>query len=72
MTLVSKEYIPGEIGHSGKWLKRWRADREAEIPASFDPESTPGSVILAIDTEAIFIKNSRGKWQKVGTTIELN
>lgn len=52
----------------GKHNHTWLADDESAITADFDPESAEGSVILVISTNATYMKNTQGKWQKVGTT----
>lgn len=67
MTLVEQEFIPGKIGEPGAWKRTWYADHEADIAADHDTESAPGSLILAIDTGNVFVKNSQKKWQKVGS-----
>lgn len=51
-----------------KRTNTWLANDESQITAGFDPECAEGSVILVISTNATFIKNADGKWQKVGTT----
>jgi hypothetical protein len=52
----------------GKFDRTWLADSELDIPAGFDPESAEGSIILVILPQVVYIKNSQGKWQKMGTS----
>lgn len=63
MTLISSEYVNGESGYRNTWY----FDSEGDITAQFDPASANGSMILAIDTSAVFVKNSAGRWQKLGS-----
>ena len=72
MKLIASSFNPGEIGTPGSWTKTWLANRESDIPANHDPEGAVGSKIIAIDTGALFIKNTEGKWQKFGSTTVLN
>lgn len=46
----------------------WLADDESELTAGFDPDGAVGSVVLVISTESTWMKNTQGKWQKMGTT----
>ena len=46
----------------------WLADDESGITADFDPESAEGSAIIVISTASTWMKNTQGKWQKVGTS----
>jgi len=39
----------------------------ALLPIS-TPDSAEGSVIIVISTRSTYMKNTAGKWQKVGTT----
>ena len=41
---------------------------ETGITADFDAEGAEGSIILVISTEATYMKNTQGKWQKCGST----
>ena len=50
-----------------KYHNVWLADDESEITADFDPDSASGSMIIVIATKALFIKNSKGEWQRSGT-----
>lgn len=52
----------------GKFENTWVADSEFDIPSGFDEESAEGSVILVIFPQVVYMKNSKGKWQKMGTT----
>lgn len=51
-----------------KWTHFWLADDESGIAAGFDPDSAEGSTIIVISTQSTWMKNTEGKWQKVGTT----
>lgn len=64
MKLIDREWIPELGGYQHLWL----ADDESQITASFDPDGASGSVIMVISTRATYMKNTQGKWQKVGTT----
>ena len=46
----------------------WIADNENNLTADFDPDSAVGSVVLVISTNSAWMKNTQGKWQKMGTT----
>lgn len=46
----------------------WLSDDGSDIPADFDPDGAEGSMILIIATGATLVKNTAGKWQKLGTT----
>lgn len=52
----------------GKYENTWLADDETGITADFDSEGAEGSIILVISTEATYMKNTQGKWQKCGST----
>lgn len=52
----------------GKTERTWLADDESELTAGFDPTSAVGSSIIVIATGDVWMKNSKGQWQKVGTT----
>lgn len=64
MKLIEREWNC----YLNKYQNVWLADNEDCITSGFDPECAEGSVILVISTNATFIKNADGKWQKVGTT----
>jgi hypothetical protein len=64
MKLIDRKWNPV----LGKYENTWLADDESGITADFDTESAEGSVILVISTEATWMKNTSGKWQKSGTT----
>ena len=49
-------------------MNMWIADDESCITADFDTDSAAGSTIIVIATSSTWMKNSTGKWQKVGTT----
>ncbi len=51
-----------------KYQHMWIADTEEGITPGFDPDGATGSMIMVISTNATWLKNSEGKWQKVGTT----
>lgn len=67
MKLILMEWNPTIGGYQKSWL----ADDESQVTASFDPDSNPGSTIFVISTQAVYVKNSKGKWQKAGTTEEV-
>ena len=52
----------------GKYEHTWLADSEMDIPDNFDPESAEGSVIMVIFPQVIYMKNTKGKWQKMGSS----
>lgn len=64
MKLIEQKWNP----HMWQYEKTWLADTVEEITAGFDPDSACGSVILVISTGDSYMKNTEGKWQKVGTT----
>lgn len=64
MKLIEKEWIEVQYKHRHVWL----AQTAEEITAGFDPDSAEGSMILVISTGETYIKNTEGKWQKVGST----
>lgn len=51
-----------------KYDNTWLADTESDIPSNHDTESAVGSVILVIFPQVMYMKNTAGKWQKMGTT----
>ena len=51
-----------------KYKHTWLANDESHIPGDFDTPCAEGSTIFVIATEATFMKNCEGKWQKCGTT----
>lgn len=51
-----------------KYEHTWIADDESTLTADFDPDGAVGSMILVISTGNTYIKNTKGKWQKAGTT----
>lgn len=54
--------------HPDKRLNTWITDSEADVKPGFDADSYEGSMIVCIDTKAVYMKNSAGKWQKFGST----
>lgn len=64
MILIEREYN----AYLDKYESTWLANDESQITANFDAECAPGSIILVISTQATYMKNTTGKWQKVGTT----
>lgn len=64
MKLIEREWNICMCRYTNVWL----ADNEDGITADFDPESAAGSTIIVISTASTWMKNSQGKWQKVGTT----
>lgn len=53
---------------TNKYIRVWVFDDESGITADFDSESSVGSVIIVIATNSTYMKNTKGKWQKIGTT----
>ena len=64
MKLINREWN----AHLNKYQNMWLADDESAITSGFDADSAEGSVIIVISTQATWIKNSTGKWQKCGTS----
>ena len=61
MKLIDREWNP----HLDKYQNMWLADDESGITSDFD---TDCAEIMVISTQATWMKNSQGKWQKCGTT----
>ena len=51
-----------------KLERTWLADTEEELTADFDPDAAEGSTILVISAGTAYMKNTEGKWQKIGTS----
>lgn len=64
MKLIEQNWNP----HLEKYENTWLADTDAEITADFDQDSAEGSTIVVISTKSVWVKNTKGKWQKCGTT----
>lgn len=64
MKLIDREWNP----FLDKYQNMWLADDESSINPDFDSDGAEGSVIMVISTQATWMKNSTGKWQKCGTT----
>lgn len=64
MILIEREYN----AFLDKYTNTWLADDESGITADFDPDGAPGSIILVISTQTTYMKNTEGKWQKLGST----
>ena len=64
MKLIDRDWNP----HLNKYQNMWLADDESGITADFDPDGAEGSVIMVISTKATWMKNSKCKWQKCGTS----
>lgn len=64
MKMIGSEWNP----YLNQCQNMWIADDENSITADFDPASAVGSSIFVIATEATYMKNTVGKWQKCGTT----
>lgn len=54
--------------HTNKYMRTWLADDDSDIAAGFDSESSEGSAIVVVSSGSTYMKNTDGKWQKVGTT----
>lgn len=50
------------------WINEWQSDDGSDISANFDPTCAVGSTIMVISSKTFYIKNSKGKWQKLGST----
>jgi hypothetical protein len=46
----------------------WLADDESAITSDFCPDCACGSIIMVISTESTWMKNTKGQWQKCGST----
>lgn len=64
MKLIDREWN----AYLDKYMNMWIADDESCITTDFDTDSAAGSTIIVIATSSTWMKNSTGKWQKVGTT----
>lgn len=63
MKLIDRDWNP----YLNKYQNMWLADDETGIAADFDRDGAEGSVIMVISTQATWMKNSKGKWQKCGS-----
>jgi hypothetical protein len=64
MKLIEKEWNP----YLSKYEHTWIADDLEQLTSDFDPECATGSAVLIISTGDTYLKNTDGKWQKVGST----
>lgn len=64
MKLINRDWN----AYLGKYQNMWLADDVSDITADFDPDGAEGSVIIVISTEATYMKNSAGRWQRCGST----
>lgn len=64
MKLIEHEWNPC----LGAYEKTWIADTASELTPNFDPDSACGSLVMVIATGSTYMKNSAGKWQKIGST----
>lgn len=64
MKLIGSEWNP----YLNRCQNMWIADDESGITPDFDSDSATGSSIFVISTEATYMKNTKGQWQKCGTT----
>ena len=64
MKLISREWSSSLGGYTNMWL----ADDETGITADFDPDGNEGSMIYVISTDSVYMKNTKRKWQKCGTS----
>ena len=62
--LIQQEYSNPQR----EWMNSWLADTPEDLTPDFDPKGASGSSVVVISTKDVYIKNSQGKWQKVGTT----
>lgn len=63
MKLIESRWNYGQ----GKAERTWLADTEGELTAAFDPDSASGSSVFVISAGTAYMKNTQGKWQKIGT-----
>ena len=64
MKLIDQRYNPC----LNKYERTWLADTTDELTADHDPDGAECSIIMVISTNDTYMKNTQGKWQKVGTT----
>lgn len=64
MKLIDREWN----AFLGKYINSWLADNDEAITSYFDPDGAEGSMILVISSQSTYIKNTAGKWQKLGTS----
>lgn len=64
MALIEHEYN----AYLDKYVNVWVADDKSELVADFDSESAPSSMIFVISTQETYMKNTAGKWQKMGSS----
>lgn len=63
MKLISREWNE----FLSKYENLWLADNVSDIASDFDPDCAEGSVIMVISTGAAYMKNTAGKWQRIGS-----
>lgn len=51
-----------------QYESEWIADTEEELTADFVTDCACGSFVFVISTGNGYMKNSVGKWQKIGST----
>jgi hypothetical protein len=64
MKLIDKKWNPYLSQHESEWI----IDTEEELTAGFAPDCACGSFAFVISTGNGYMKNSVGKWQKIGST----
>ena len=64
MALIEHEYN----AYLDKYVNVWVADDLSELSADFDSDSAPSSMIIVISTQETYMKNTSGKWQKLGSS----
>ena len=67
MKIRAREYVPAQDKADYTFL----ADSVADIPADMNeryPDAAVGSTIIVIEIGAMIVKNTKGKWQKFGTS----
>lgn len=65
MIVIEKRWNSLLQAHELTYLANTAAD---VVVKDLDPDCAAGSVILVIETEDAYMKNTQGKWQKLGTT----
>ena len=67
VTLTDEQKQRCELVSGQKFENTWLADDEYSITSDFDAEGAEISTILVIATGNVWVKNTQGKWQKLGT-----
>ena len=65
MIVIEKRWNSLLQAHELTYLANTAAD---VVIGDLDPDCASGSVVLVVDTEDVYMKNTQGQWQKLGTT----